>query len=187
MVSGDTAVSKTVSGYAVSEQITLTASPTGTVYAWTMSRPSGSTVRSDLTTEDEATSYFTPEMEGTYLVTADVDGTTYTIQIGVLAAANTNTVQVLRLQPLEDASVATPTSGSLGLYNSDENDALSVKNDAGTIYKIITEQLIRTGAGSPEAAITAPIGTLYLRTDGSTSTTLYVKTSGSGNTGWTAK
>lgn len=43
------------------------------------------------------------------------------------------------------------------------------------------------GAGSPEGAVTAPIGSVYYRTDGSTSTTLYVKTSGSGNTGWTAK
>lgn len=47
--------------------------------------------------------------------------------------------------------------------------------------------LITTGAGSPEGVITAAVGSLYLRTDGSTSTTLYVKTSGSGNTGWTAK
>lgn len=46
---------------------------------------------------------------------------------------------------------------------------------------------ITTGAGTPEGSVTAPIGSLYLRTDGSTSTTLYVKTSGSGNTGWTAK
>ena len=46
---------------------------------------------------------------------------------------------------------------------------------------------ITTGAGTPEAAVTAPIGSLFLRTDGSTSTTLYVKTSGTGNTGWTAK
>lgn len=43
------------------------------------------------------------------------------------------------------------------------------------------------GAGSPESVVTANIGSLYLRTDGSTSTTLYVKTSGTGNTGWTAK
>lgn len=43
------------------------------------------------------------------------------------------------------------------------------------------------GSGSPEGVVTAPIGTMYRRTDGSTSTTLYVKTSGTGNTGWTAK
>ena len=35
---------------------------------------------------------------------------------------------------------------------------------------------IRSGAGSPENVVTAPIGSLYLRTDGSTSTTLYLKT-----------
>jgi hypothetical protein len=45
-----------------------------------------------------------------------------------------------------------------------------------------------SGAGSPEGEIVADIGTLYMRTDGSTSTTLYVKTAGDGlNTGWTAK
>jgi len=47
--------------------------------------------------------------------------------------------------------------------------------------------LLRSGSGSPEGVVTAPIGTLYLRTEGSTTTTLYVKTSGTGNTGWTAK
>lgn len=43
------------------------------------------------------------------------------------------------------------------------------------------------GYGSPENTITASIGSLYQRLDGSTSTTLYVKTSGSGATGWTSK
>jgi hypothetical protein len=47
--------------------------------------------------------------------------------------------------------------------------------------------LFTTGAGSPEGVITAAVGSIYTRTDGSTSTTLYVKTSGTGNTGWTAK
>lgn len=43
-----------------------------------------------------------------------------------------------------------------------------------------------TGAGSPEAAQTAPVCSRYLRTDGSTGTTLYIKESGAGNTGWVA-
>jgi hypothetical protein len=46
---------------------------------------------------------------------------------------------------------------------------------------------ITSGTGSPEGAVTAPVGSLYTRTDGGVSTTLYVKTSGTGNTGWTAK
>jgi len=53
--------------------------------------------------------------------------------------------------------------------------------------KMAVLEKIRTGTGVPEGVIVAPVGTLYLRSDGSTSTTLYVKTSGSGNTGWTAK
>jgi hypothetical protein len=44
-----------------------------------------------------------------------------------------------------------------------------------------------SGGGSPEGAIAAPIGSLWTRTDGSTGTTLYVKESGTGNTGWAAK
>ena len=43
------------------------------------------------------------------------------------------------------------------------------------------------GAGSPEGVVTAPIGSLYTRTDGGAGTTLYVKESGTGNTGWIAK
>jgi hypothetical protein len=35
--------------------------------------------------------------------------------------------------------------------------------------------------------VSARVGSLYLRTDGGATTTLYVKTSGTGNTGWTAK
>lgn len=43
-----------------------------------------------------------------------------------------------------------------------------------------------TGAGTPEGAQTAPVCSRYLRTDGSTGTTLYIKESGAGNTGWVA-
>lgn len=44
-----------------------------------------------------------------------------------------------------------------------------------------------SGSGSPEGVLTAPVGSLYTRTDGGASTTLYVKESGTGNTGWIAK
>lgn len=44
-----------------------------------------------------------------------------------------------------------------------------------------------SGAGTPEAVLTAPVGSLYTRTDGGAATTLYVKESGTGNTGWVAK
>jgi hypothetical protein len=44
-----------------------------------------------------------------------------------------------------------------------------------------------TGSGSPEGVVTAAIGSLYTRTDGGLLSTLYVKESGAGNTGWVAK
>jgi hypothetical protein len=44
-----------------------------------------------------------------------------------------------------------------------------------------------SGAGSPEGVVTAPVGSLYSRSDGGISTSLYVKQSGTGNTGWAAK
>lgn len=47
--------------------------------------------------------------------------------------------------------------------------------------------LMSTGAGTPEGAVTATVGSLFLRSDGGASTTLYVKESGTGNTGWVAK
>lgn len=43
------------------------------------------------------------------------------------------------------------------------------------------------GSGSPEGVVTAIVGSIFLRLDGAATTTLYVKTSGTGNTGWTAK
>jgi hypothetical protein len=44
-----------------------------------------------------------------------------------------------------------------------------------------------SGSGSPESVVTAPIGSLYSRTDGGVGTSLYVKQSGTGNTGWVGK
>lgn len=46
---------------------------------------------------------------------------------------------------------------------------------------------IRYGQGDPETFVTAPVGVLYLRLDGGANTSLYVKESGAGNTGWIAK
>ena len=44
-----------------------------------------------------------------------------------------------------------------------------------------------TGTGTPQSVVTAPVGSLFTRTDGGANTTLYVKESGAGNTGWVAK
>lgn len=43
------------------------------------------------------------------------------------------------------------------------------------------------GTGGPEGAVTASVGAMYQRKDGGAGTSLYVKESGAGNTGWVAK
>jgi hypothetical protein len=43
------------------------------------------------------------------------------------------------------------------------------------------------GSGSPEGVVAAPVGSLFVRIDGSLSATLYVKENGAGATGWAAK
>lgn len=47
--------------------------------------------------------------------------------------------------------------------------------------------IIRTGTGTPQGVVTAPIGSIFLRTNGVTDSTIYVKESGTGNTGWVPK
>jgi len=66
----------------------------------------------------------------------------------------------------------TPSS-RLSLYNEDTDS---------TFVQILS------GTGSPEGVILAPQGSLYLRTDGGSGTTLYIKETSAGiNTGWDAK
>lgn len=57
----------------------------------------------------------------------------------------------------------------------------------GGINLVSGTLLWKSGTGSPEGAITATVGSLWTRTDGGAGTTLYVKESGTGNTGWVAK
>ena len=50
----------------------------------------------------------------------------------------------------------------------------------------ITGSNLQRGTGTPEGAVTGVVGDLFERTDGGTGTTLYIKESGAGNTGWVA-
>lgn len=50
-----------------------------------------------------------------------------------------------------------------------------------------TEQVrVFSGVGTPESSVAAGVGSLYMRTDGGSDTSVYRKESGSGDTGWVA-
>jgi hypothetical protein len=60
-----------------------------------------------------------------------------------------------------------------------------IRTDALTLDNVCK---VLTGTGTPEGVVAAPVCSLFLRQDGTATTTLYVKTTGgTGNTGWTAK
>ncbi len=68
-----------------------------------------------------------------------------------------------------------------------------IRGTGGGVVEIVGRMFISPsiswtfGTGSPESVVTAGIGSLYSNVSGGTSTTLYVKTAGSGATGWSAK
>lgn len=67
------------------------------------------------------------------------------------------------------------------------NDIRILTAGKGLVFNGDNSIVWRCGTGTPEGAVTAPVGSLFTRTDGGAGTTLYVKESGSGNTGWVAK
>lgn len=82
------------------------------------------------------------------------------------------------------------------LYTSSNGNTMFLRNFADSAYVTFRPANIALGSvgqviipvtGSPEGSLAAVVGSIALRTDGGTSTSLYVKESGTGNTGWVAK
>lgn len=92
------------------------------------------------------------------------------------------------------AAVYTDVTGS---SEDSEFRFYSLLNSTSTYHTTISNTGIRIGgasgpiwiygSGSPEGVVAAPVGSFYSRTDGGTGTSWYVKESGTGDTGWTAK
>ena len=51
----------------------------------------------------------------------------------------------------------------------------------------LDDRSVLRGEGDPNNVVTASVGRLYVDTTGGAGTVLYVKESGTGNTGWVAK
>lgn len=78
----------------------------------------------------------------------------------------------------------------LAVIGANVTTAYSVTAYGGVRYNLLDQQnqtRIVFGNGSPEGVVTAGVGSLYLRQNGGAGTSLYVKQSGTGNTGWAAK
>lgn len=67
------------------------------------------------------------------------------------------------------------------------SDNYTLREQLFQIRKVLDELGLVHGKGSPEGSLAAKVGTLYVNVSGGASTTLYVKESGTGKTGWVAK
>ena len=76
--------------------------------------------------------------------------------------------------------------GQIEFYTKNGTLGLALKITRDKWLEMASGCKIRSGTGSPESVYSAPVGSLFFRSDGGASTTLYVKESGSGNTGWIA-
>lgn len=80
------------------------------------------------------------------------------------------------------------TQAGTGSITFDVNSVREAAIDASGIHAGSTSAPFWTsGSGTPEGAVTAPVGSIFSRTDGGAGTSFYVKESGAGNTGWVAK
>jgi hypothetical protein len=103
------------------------------------------------------------------------------------------TINLLGVDTLASDAVSSYLKASGNLYFQPGGSTQAVLSSTGNLD--ITGQLEigagnviwSSGAGTPEGSITAPVGSMFSRTDGGSGTSLYVKESGAGNTGWVAK
>ena len=96
----------------------------------------------------------------------------------------------LQLQGAGTGSVVTncnikPLSSNTHLCGTSGSKWLAGHFGTGGVF--INGQRFYSAAGSPEGLFSANVGSVYTRTDGGAGTTLYIKESGTGNTGWVAK
>jgi hypothetical protein len=121
-------------GFLVNEQITLSATPSGSGYQWSIAIPADSSpARSALDDDTDAAPKFTPDVAGFYTLSVLVDGaTTYVLRIAAAAPAIIRQGEGMNLMPLSNAQVPTPQAGVTLYYSTDSSKAV-VKDTTGTV------------------------------------------------------
>lgn len=104
---------------------------------------------------------------------------------GLLSSAQYSGIYYTKTAGADTCKTEVMSTGGTLTLNADGSTTISSnKLEFGSVGSNL---MIRTGTGTPEGAVTAVVGSLFLRTDGGAGTTLYVKQTGTGNTGWAAK
>ena len=124
---------------------------------------------------------------------AGINGGRFFVPSGVpVENLGTGTIRLtnVRIEPSSVVDLKRTGTGTIETFSTDYTTETGgvidrpIRTDALTLDNVCK---VLTGTGSPEGVIAAPVCSLFLRQDGTATTTLYVKTTGTGNTGWTAK
>ena len=102
------------------------------------------------------------------------------IAIGTIKAEKLNLSDIKLSTFTNDFGYSTATNDTIQLPSQEKVTGLKSADSPKFSAINVTDVMILTGAGSPEGATTAVVGSVFLQTNGS----FYVKESGAGNTGW---
>jgi hypothetical protein len=124
---------------------------------------------------------------------AGINGGRFLVPSGVpVENLGTSTIRLtgVRIDPSSNVDLKRSGTGTIETFSTDyttESGGIIDRPIRADSLTLDNTCRILTGTGTPEGVVAAPVCSMYLRTDGSNNTTLYIKTSGTGNTGWTSK
>lgn len=116
-----------------------------------------------------------------------VESTTPGTSAGQFVATSGDNVQLK--STVSNKALQLSTTGATSVIQAVVNSVVKFIASASGLHigTATTSPFLSSGAGTPEGAVTAPVGSVFMRTDGGAATSVYVKESGSGNTGWVGK
>jgi hypothetical protein len=138
-------------------------------------------------------SYARAALSASYAPSSPTVSASYASQ--ALSASYASNVSNLSLSSSWASSSLTAESASFAPFPNETNSMLIHELTVDSQFLMSTTTMMwqagplwMVGAGSPQGVISASVGSLYTRTDGGSSTTLYVKETGAGGSiGWVAK
>jgi hypothetical protein len=121
-------------GFLANEQITLSASPAGSGYQWSITIPADSSpARSALDDDTDAAPKFTPDVAGFYTLSVLVDGaTTYVLRLAVVSVSIVRQCEGLNFAPMANSQIPTPQTG-FTVFNSSDLPGMAKKDSTGTV------------------------------------------------------
>ncbi len=131
-----------------------------------------------------ATDVTLPLVTGSQIANAALNGTGAATRTAGLYIHEQTRGTTANANLMIDTAIGTVPAGNWNIYSASTRDSvfvgpLRMGSGVGPLWL--------TGAGVPQGVVTAPVGSMYTRTDGGDNTTLYIKESGTGNLGWVAK